>query len=87
MDSYSTLKSGVKNFLVVAIALDDLGYKPLGIRLDSGDLAYLSKGCRKLFDETAKVLGRDFSYFKITASNDINEDSIIKLKEDGHEIN
>lgn len=39
VDSYSTLNSGVKNFLTVALALDDLGHKPIGIRLDSGDLA------------------------------------------------
>jgi nicotinate phosphoribosyltransferase len=38
VDSYSTLNSGVKNFLCVTLALDDLGYKPIGVRLDSGDL-------------------------------------------------
>jgi len=39
VDSYYTINSGVKNFLLVALALDDLGYKAVGIRLDSGDLA------------------------------------------------
>jgi nicotinate phosphoribosyltransferase len=49
VDSYSTLNSGVKNFLLVALALDDLGYKAVGIRLDSGDLAHLSKEARMMF--------------------------------------
>jgi nicotinate phosphoribosyltransferase len=39
VDSYDTINSGVRNFLCVGLALDDLGHKPLGIRLDSGDLA------------------------------------------------
>lgn len=51
VDSYYTINSGVKNFLLVALVLDDLGYKPIGIRLDSGDLAELSKESRKLFNE------------------------------------
>ena len=42
VDSYNTLESGVKNFLVVCLALTELGYVPLSIRLDSGDLADLS---------------------------------------------
>lgn len=49
VDSYNTLESGVKNFLIVSCVLDDLGYKAKGIRLDSGDLAELSKQTRKLF--------------------------------------
>ena len=39
VDSYDTMESGVKNMLIVSIVLDNLGYKPVGIRLDSGDLA------------------------------------------------
>mmetsp|Transcript_7304 Transcript_7304/g.12357 ORF Transcript_7304/g.12357 Transcript_7304/m.12357 type:complete len:161 (-) Transcript_7304:766-1248(-) len=39
IDSYSTMNSGIKNFLVVALALKELGYQPSGVRLDSGDLA------------------------------------------------
>lgn len=53
VDSYSTLHCGVKNFLCVALALEDCGHKAIGIRLDSGDLAYLSKEARKMFKEVA----------------------------------
>ena len=43
VDSYSTMESGVKNCILVSLVLHDLGYKSLGIRLDSGDLATLSQ--------------------------------------------
>ena len=49
VDTYNTLKSGVSNFICVALALIHIGHKPIGIRLDSGDLAYFSKETRKLF--------------------------------------
>jgi putative nicotinate phosphoribosyltransferase len=49
IDTYESLSSGCLNFILVALALDDLGYTPRGIRLDSGDLAYISHECRALF--------------------------------------
>ncbi|RWW24475.1 hypothetical protein BHE74_00029397 [Ensete ventricosum] len=78
--SYQVMKSGVPNFCAVALALSDLGYKAIGIRLDSGDLAYLSTEARKFFcaiEEEFGVLG--FGKMSITASNDLNEETIDAL--------
>lgn len=80
VDTYDTMNSGVPNFLVVALALHRIGFKPLGIRLDSGDLAYLSTETRKLFHEIAKKVNIDyFEKLSIVASNDLNEDTINSL--------
>ena len=49
VDSYSTKESGLKNFMLVSLALSDHGYIPLSIRLDSGDLAELSIHAKHLF--------------------------------------
>ncbi len=89
VDTYDTTKSGLKNFLSVGWALHELGYKPVGIRLDSGDLAYLSKVSRERF----RAIDRDFlggeevfGKCLIVASNDINEDVLLSLNREGHEI-
>jgi nicotinate phosphoribosyltransferase len=86
VDTYDTLKSGVPNFLIVAAALAKIGYEPLGIRLDSGDLSYLSRESRALFKAAGAKAGVDFSRLKITASNDINEEVLLSLNTQGHEI-
>ena len=87
VDSYSTLQSGVKNFLLVELVLvRDLGYKceRSGIRLDSGDLALLASETRKLYAETAQRYALDFSKLKIIASNDINEQILLQLNQQHH---
>jgi nicotinate phosphoribosyltransferase len=85
-DTFHTIESGTKNFLILAVILHRLGYEPKGIRLDSGDLAELSKQARKLFAETGARFGIDFSGLHVVASNDINEKTICELNEAGHEI-
>jgi len=49
VDSYNAKESGLKNFMLVSLALSDHGYTPLSIRLDSGDLAELSIYAREMF--------------------------------------
>jgi nicotinate phosphoribosyltransferase len=86
IDSYSTMKSGIKNYLLVALVLKDLGYDARGVRLDSGDLAKLSQDCRDLIDKTGAKYGHDFSHMSIVASNDINEKTLLQLNRDNHKI-
>lgn len=47
-------RSGLLNFCAVALALNELGYKAVGIRIDSGDLAYLSNKAREIFERIAE---------------------------------
>ena len=87
VDSYNTLNSGVPNFLCVALALHEVGYKAAGIRLDSGDLAYLSRQARSVFASCGEEHGVDyFKKFTIVASNDLKETTILSLNQQGHEI-
>jgi nicotinate phosphoribosyltransferase len=88
VDTYDTLTSGIPNFLAVSYALTKAGYKGKGIRLDSGDLAELSKSVRKMYIEFAEKYNFEYAKkFLITASNDINEKSLLELARKGHEIN
>ena len=87
VDSYDTLRSGVPNYLAVALALNAAGYEPIGIRLDSGDLAYLSKESRAMFIATAEAFDLPaFGEHRIVASNDINEKTLESLNQQRHEI-
>ncbi|MCF3943925.1 nicotinate phosphoribosyltransferase [Oceanobacillus alkalisoli] len=79
VDTYDTLKSGVPTAIKVAKELgDDINFA--GIRLDSGDLAYLSKEARKMLDEAG------FVDTKIIASNDLDEYTIMNLNAQGAKI-
>ena len=82
VDTYDTLKSGVPNAIRVFTEMRKAGI-PLsfyGIRLDSGDLAYLSKKARKMLDDAG------FPDAVISASNDLDEFLIQSLKEQGAAI-
>ncbi len=76
VDTYDTLRSGVPNAIKVFTELRDSGNMPVkyGIRLDSGDLAYLSKKARKLLDAAG------FTDASICASSDLDEYLISSLK-------
>uniref|UniRef100_H2YXI4 Nicotinate phosphoribosyltransferase n=1 Tax=Ciona savignyi TaxID=51511 RepID=H2YXI4_CIOSA len=88
LDTYSVIKSGLPNFLAVALALNEYGYRAIGVRLDSGDLAYLSRKCREAFVLIADQFESPWmKKFTVVASNDINEETLISLKEQKHEIN
>ncbi len=80
VDTYNTLKSGLPNAISTARALAAQGIKLQGIRLDSGDLAYLSKEARRMLDEAG------FPETKIVASNDLDEHIIAELKMQGARI-
>ncbi|XP_055551145.1 nicotinate phosphoribosyltransferase isoform X4 [Wyeomyia smithii] len=79
--------SGLLNFCAVALALNDQDYRAVGIRIDSGDLAYLSCLARETFERISECFKLPwFSRLTIVASNDINEETILSLNEQGHKI-
>ena len=80
VDTYNSIE-GIKNAITVAKELEQQGYRLGGIRLDSGDLAYLSIQARELLDAAG------FKHAVIVASNDLDEHVIASLKEQGAMIN
>jgi nicotinate phosphoribosyltransferase len=79
VDTYDTL-AGVRNAIEVGRQLRAAGHELQGIRLDSGDLAYLSGQARRLLDDAG------FANTSIIASNDLDENVIQSLKEQGAAI-
>ncbi len=77
VDTYDTLKTGIPNAIVVAKELKEAGHSLLGVRLDSGDLAYLSRETRRMLDEAG------FSDVKIMASNELDEHVIESIRAGG----
>lgn len=80
VDTYDTLQSGVPNAIAVAKEMEQRGQRLQGIRLDSGDLAYLSKRARVMLDNAG------LHYVKIVASNQLDEFVIKSLLEQGAPI-
>ena len=80
VDTYDTLE-GVRHAIEVGRKLRQAGHELLGVRLDSGDLAWLSIEARKLLDAAG------FEKTSILASNDLDEHLIQSLKEQGATIN
>ena len=75
VDTYHTLASGLPNAIITAKELEARGHRLLGIRIDSGDMAYLARHARKMLDEAG------LSYVKIFASNQLDEWIIRSLNE------
>ncbi|NMA57537.1 nicotinate phosphoribosyltransferase [Clostridium cochlearium] len=68
VDTYNVLKSGVPNAIkVFNDVLKPMGYRPKAIRIDSGDITYLSKKCREMLDEAG------YEDVQITVSNSLDE--------------
>jgi len=80
IDTYDTLKSGIHNAIRVGKKLTAQG-KNFGVRLDSGDIQYLSTEVRKILNEA----GLDKAF--ITVSNDLDENIIETLVKDGAPVN
>ena len=81
VDTYNVLKSGVPNAIRVAKELEaEKGIRARGIRLDSGDISYLSKKARKMLDEAG------LPNCKITASNSLDEYLIRDLMMQGAQV-
>ena len=73
VDTYDTLKSGIPNAIQVGKEMESRGQKLKGIRLDSGDLAYLARRSREILDEAG------LHYVKISVSNQLDEHLIKSL--------
>ncbi len=80
VDTYDTLRSGIPNAIKIALELERAGHRVKGIRLDSGDLAYLSKHGRFMLDAAG------LHHVKIVATNQLDEHIIKSLLEQGAKI-
>lgn len=80
VDTYDTLASGVPNAIKVALEMKERGQSLYGVRLDSGDLAFLSAETRKALD------GAGLNGVKIVGSNELDENIIHDLKTQGAKI-
>jgi len=82
IDTFDTIESGLENYCLVSNALIKLGYKPKGIRIDSGDLAYLSIKIKEKFNQMSKIYP-EYNSMVIVASNDLDEHIVKSLIDEG----
>lgn len=80
IDTYDTLRSGMPNAIIVARELREKGHELRAVRLDSGDLAVLSRESRRMLDEAG------FPDVKILASNELDEYVIRAIREQGGRV-
>ena len=80
VDTYDTLKSGLPNAITVARELRQQGHELCGIRIDSGDLAYLSREARAMLDDAG------FPAVRIVASNELDEQVIESVRSGGGRV-
>lgn len=80
VDTYDVLESGLPNAILVAKELEVRGHRLQGVRLDSGDLAFLSKRAREVLDQAG------LGYVKIVASNELDEFVITEILAQGGRI-
>ena len=80
VDTYDVLESGVPNAIRIAKELELQGHRLMGIRLDSGDLAFLSQKARAMLD------GAGLEYVKIIASNELDEYVIGEIVSQGGRV-
>jgi nicotinate phosphoribosyltransferase len=80
IDTYDTLKSGLPNAITVARELRQRGHELFGVRIDSGDLSFLSIEARRMFDEAG------FPNVRIVASNELDEFVIDSIRDGGGRV-
>ncbi|XP_067416180.1 nicotinate phosphoribosyltransferase isoform X2 [Emydura macquarii macquarii] len=88
VDTYCVMGSGIPNFCAVALALNQLGYRALGIRVDSGDLGEQAREIRQVLRTcSAEFQIPWFATIPIAVSGDVSERSLEALMQEGNEIN
>uniref|UniRef100_A0A8D1GVI5 Nicotinate phosphoribosyltransferase n=1 Tax=Sus scrofa TaxID=9823 RepID=A0A8D1GVI5_PIG len=87
LDTYSVRRSGLPNFLAVALALEELGYQAVGVRLDSGDLLQQAQEVRGVFRRAAAQFQVPWlASVPIAVSNNIDEEELARLAQKGSEV-
>ncbi|XP_007954321.2 nicotinate phosphoribosyltransferase [Orycteropus afer afer] len=87
LDSYCVQRSGLPNFLAVALALGELGYRAVGVRLDSGDLLQQAWEVRGVLRTTAARFQVPWlESVPIAVSNNIDEEELARLTQEGSEV-